>query len=254
MSAKQTNEDTSPNKASGTQNNKRKNKSGGGDREDAAADAITDKLKSSGLSSTDQPVHTNHHGGTESNNAPRDDEEEEDEDGGGGGEPNEVMSKSKKKRNRQKKKKQQQQQQMQGEVAGDHDRAGEENDQKDKNKNTELKPGTPQSNNNKNSTKNISNSASSSSSSNASSPRKQPSAGPGCAGTKQQTSPKPSIPIDELFPDKNYPIGQIMEHSLTMKNQKLEELTDKHMMEKLNEDTYQDIRRAAEAHRQTRLD
>ncbi|CAL8108686.1 unnamed protein product [Orchesella dallaii] len=70
-------------------------------------------------------------------------------------------------------------------------------------------------------------------------------------GGLKQTSPKPTIPIDELFPNKNFPIGQIMEHS-KLKNQKLDQMQEKKMLEKLNEDTYQDIRRAAEAHRQTR--
>jgi len=70
-------------------------------------------------------------------------------------------------------------------------------------------------------------------------------------GGLKQTSPKPTIPIDDLFPSKNYPVGQIMEHS-KLKNQKLDQMHEKKMLEKLNEDTYQDIRRAAEAHRQTR--
>ena len=32
-------------------------------------------------------------------------------------------------------------------------------------------------------------------------------------GPKQQTDP-PSIPVSELFPDRNYPEGQIMEYEV----------------------------------------
>lgn len=141
-------------------------------------------------------------------------EEDDDEGEGKDGGGEEQMSKSKKKRNRQKKKKEQQQAQ-----------GGEENGSGDKSpqKVTPVKNGPADGGKKK---------------------------GKGGGGV-QQTSPKPTIPIDELYPEKNYPVGQIMEHG-KLKNQKLEENQEKKMMEKLNEDTYQDIRRAAEAHRQTR--
>jgi methionyl aminopeptidase len=66
----------------------------------------------------------------------------------------------------------------------------------------------------------------------------------------QQTSPKPTIPIDKLYPNGHFPQGQILDHPL--KNQRVENLQEKKAMEKLNEETYDEIRRAAEAHRQTR--
>ncbi|ODM90611.1 Methionine aminopeptidase 2 [Orchesella cincta] len=132
-------------------------------------------------------------------------------DGGEDDKP-EQISKSKKKRNRQKKKKEQA-----AEAADQNGGADGGGDAA-----TEKKPSPPQQ-------------------------QKQQKT----PGGVKQTSPKPTIPIDELFPNKNYPVGQIMEHS-KLKNQKLDQMQEKKMLEKLNEDTYQDIRRAAEAHRQTR--
>ncbi|KAH7937802.1 hypothetical protein HPB49_016184 [Dermacentor silvarum] len=73
-------------------------------------------------------------------------------------------------------------------------------------------------------------------------------------GPKQQTDP-PSIPICDLFPDGNFPIGEEVEHpipndSRTGRNR----LTDpeKKAMESMSQEQYKEIRQAAEAHRQTR--
>ncbi|KAJ2938241.1 hypothetical protein O0L34_g17583 [Tuta absoluta] len=72
----------------------------------------------------------------------------------------------------------------------------------------------------------------------------------------QQTNP-PTIPIAELFPDGNYPEGQIMEHG---KAEGIDERTakerfsseEKRALDRMQQDMYQEIRHAAEAHRQTR--
>jgi len=67
---------------------------------------------------------------------------------------------------------------------------------------------------------------------------------------------KPTVPIDVQFksPSK-YPKGQIMEYKPEALTQTASQRTtweEKKTMEKLNEDTYAEIRRGAEAHRQTR--
>ncbi|KAM7282434.1 methionine aminopeptidase 2 isoform X1 [Ixodes scapularis] len=71
-------------------------------------------------------------------------------------------------------------------------------------------------------------------------------------GPKQQTDP-PSIPICDLFPDGNFPVGQEMEYpipndSRTGKNRMTDQ--DKKAMEGMSQDQYKEIRQAAEAHRQ----
>ncbi|KAK2186173.1 hypothetical protein NP493_212g07026 [Ridgeia piscesae] len=76
-------------------------------------------------------------------------------------------------------------------------------------------------------------------------------------GPKQQTDP-PSIPVSELFPDRNYPEGQIMEYEVpkdekddrTAKDRFTSE--EKRMLDRMQQDLYQDVRQAAEVHRQTR--
>ena len=70
----------------------------------------------------------------------------------------------------------------------------------------------------------------------------------------RQTNP-PSIPITELFPNKNYPIGQIMEYPTfnddrSAKNRYTSE--EAKQIESSFEEIYQDFRRAAECHRTTR--
>ena len=71
---------------------------------------------------------------------------------------------------------------------------------------------------------------------------------------KQQTDP-PSIPIVQLYPDGNYPIGEILEYpvvndGLSAKDRMMS--TEKKSLEKVNEEMYKEARIAAEVHRQTR--
>ncbi|XP_028161761.1 methionine aminopeptidase 2 [Ostrinia furnacalis] len=73
---------------------------------------------------------------------------------------------------------------------------------------------------------------------------------------KEQTNP-PTIPIAELYPDSNFPEGQIMEHGpaegideRTAKDRFSSE--EKRALDRMQQDIYQEIRHAAEAHRQTR--
>ncbi|XP_037281690.2 methionyl aminopeptidase und [Rhipicephalus microplus] len=73
-------------------------------------------------------------------------------------------------------------------------------------------------------------------------------------GSKQQTDP-PSIPICDLFPDGNFPVGEEVEHpipndSRTGKNRMTD--PEKKALESMSQDQYREIRQAAEAHRQTR--
>ncbi|XP_034946638.1 methionine aminopeptidase 2 [Chelonus insularis] len=73
---------------------------------------------------------------------------------------------------------------------------------------------------------------------------------------KQQTDP-PSIPVAELYPDGNFPIGQIMEHpsaagidDRTAKDRFTSE--EAKALDRSQNDIYNEARQAAEAHRQTR--
>ncbi|KPI97964.1 PREDICTED: methionine aminopeptidase 2 [Papilio xuthus] len=73
---------------------------------------------------------------------------------------------------------------------------------------------------------------------------------------KTQTHP-PTIPIAELYPDGNFPEGQIMDHGpaegideRTAKDRFTSE--EKRALDRMHQDIYQEIRHAAEAHRQTR--
>ena len=73
-------------------------------------------------------------------------------------------------------------------------------------------------------------------------------------GTPKQTVP-PSIAIKDLYPDGNYPVGEIMEHPIgqdgrTGKDRMTSE--EKKAIDRMNEDVYKEARLAAEAHRQTR--
>ncbi|CAB3243774.1 unnamed protein product [Arctia plantaginis] len=74
--------------------------------------------------------------------------------------------------------------------------------------------------------------------------------------SKEQTNP-PTIPIAELYSNGNYPEGQIMDHGpaegideRTAKERFSSE--EKRALDRLHQDIYQEIRHAAEAHRQTR--
>ncbi|XP_037298977.1 methionine aminopeptidase 2 [Manduca sexta] len=78
----------------------------------------------------------------------------------------------------------------------------------------------------------------------------------GKGAVKEQTNP-PTIPIAELYPNGNFPEGQIMEHGpaegvdeRTAKDRFSSE--EKRALDRLHQDIYQEIRHAAEAHRQTR--
>lgn len=73
---------------------------------------------------------------------------------------------------------------------------------------------------------------------------------------KEQTNP-PTVPISDLYPDSNFPEGQIMEHGpaegiddRTAKERFSSE--EKRALDRMQQDIYQEIRHAAEAHRQTR--
>ncbi|XP_003700420.1 methionyl aminopeptidase und [Megachile rotundata] len=75
-------------------------------------------------------------------------------------------------------------------------------------------------------------------------------------GVKQQTDP-PSIPVSELFPDGNFPVGQIMDHpsaagvdDRTAKERFSSE--EARAFDRMHNDIYNEARQAAEAHRQTR--
>lgn len=78
----------------------------------------------------------------------------------------------------------------------------------------------------------------------------------GKGGVKQQTDP-PTIPVSELFPDGNFPIGEIMDHppatgidDRMAKNRFTSE--EARALDRMHNDIYNEARQAAEAHRQTR--
>lgn len=67
---------------------------------------------------------------------------------------------------------------------------------------------------------------------------------------KQQQTDPPTVPISELFPDGNFPTGQI----LSYKDDNLwrETNEEKRALDRMHNDIYSDVRQAAEAHRQVR--
>lgn len=74
------------------------------------------------------------------------------------------------------------------------------------------------------------------------------------SGASKQTDP-PSVAIKDLFPDGNYPAGEIMEHPAdkdgrTGKDRMTNE--EKKTLDRMNEEVYKEARLAAEAHRHTR--
>jgi len=74
------------------------------------------------------------------------------------------------------------------------------------------------------------------------------------AAPTQQTDP-PSIPVSQLFPGGQYPIGQIMEHPIAQTDAKAKDRfssEEARAIDRLQLDMYNEIRQAAEAHRQTR--
>jgi methionyl aminopeptidase len=77
------------------------------------------------------------------------------------------------------------------------------------------------------------------------------------SASKKQTSPIPTIAIVDLYPERNFPEGQICEHGLakdldntTALNRTTSE--EKKALDLISIDYYKDLRCAAEAHRQTR--
>ncbi|CAH3196047.1 unnamed protein product [Porites evermanni] len=66
---------------------------------------------------------------------------------------------------------------------------------------------------------------------------------------RQQTDP-PTVPISELFPNGDFPEGQIM--SYKDDNLWRETNEEKRALDRLHNDIYSDVRQAAEAHRQVR--
>merc|ERR1711963_761813 len=76
----------------------------------------------------------------------------------------------------------------------------------------------------------------------------------GGGGPKTQTDP-PSVPISELFPNGNFPEGQIMEHPIANDDSKAKQRfgsEEARALDRAQLDMYNEIRQAAEAHRQTR--
>lgn len=72
--------------------------------------------------------------------------------------------------------------------------------------------------------------------------------------TGGQTHP-PSRPIVELFPDGNYPEGEILKHPTFTDDRKAPDRftsEEKRALDRLHTDIYKELRLAAEAHRQTR--
>ncbi|XP_017890011.1 methionine aminopeptidase 2 [Ceratina calcarata] len=75
-------------------------------------------------------------------------------------------------------------------------------------------------------------------------------------GLKQQTDP-PTIPVAELFPDGNFPVGQIMDHppATGIDDRTAKERftsAEARALDRMQNDMYNEARQAAEAHRQTR--
>ncbi len=73
-------------------------------------------------------------------------------------------------------------------------------------------------------------------------------------GGKKQTDP-PTIPISEMFPSKNYPIGEVLEHPTFTDNRRANQrisAEEAKALESSYEEIYQDFRQAAECHRTTR--
>ncbi|KAI1278758.1 Methionine aminopeptidase 2 [Halotydeus destructor] len=73
---------------------------------------------------------------------------------------------------------------------------------------------------------------------------------------KKQTNP-PSIPIRDLYPDGNFPVGEIVPHPVPKDmdgRTAIDRMSsaEKKTLELASDDFYKDVRQAAEAHRQTR--
>lgn len=83
---------------------------------------------------------------------------------------------------------------------------------------------------------------------------KKSGGGGGGGSAKTQTDP-PSIPVSELFPGGNFPEGQIMEHPIANDDSKAKQRfssEEARALDRAQLDMYNEIRQAAEAHRETR--
>lgn len=72
--------------------------------------------------------------------------------------------------------------------------------------------------------------------------------------TAGQTNP-PTIPIVDLFPDGNFPEGEILKHPIFTDDRKAPDRftsEEKRALDRMQTDIYMELRLAAEAHRQTR--
>ncbi|CAG2162966.1 unnamed protein product [Oppiella nova] len=79
-------------------------------------------------------------------------------------------------------------------------------------------------------------------------------AGAGGSSGKQQTNP-PTIPIADLFPDTNFPVGQEMAHPIPVDSRTAQNRmtsAEKRALDSASVEIYKELRLAAEAHRQTR--
>jgi len=79
--------------------------------------------------------------------------------------------------------------------------------------------------------------------------KKETKGGVGKLGPTPDPSMKPTVPIAEQFKGKSLPLGEIQEYSKSTHGLSNEELKAR---DALQEETYVEIRQAAEAHRQTR--
>ena len=83
--------------------------------------------------------------------------------------------------------------------------------------------------------------------------KKKKTEGANSEGLKQ-TDP-PSLPVSQLFPDGNFPIGEIMDHHIAKDDRKAADRfssEESRAIDRAQIDMYNEIRQAAEAHRQTR--
>ncbi|KAG1670918.1 Methionine aminopeptidase 2 [Nymphon striatum] len=74
------------------------------------------------------------------------------------------------------------------------------------------------------------------------------------SGPKVQTNP-PTVPIEKLFVNNVYPLGEIMEHPIKHDSRTGKDRTsceEKNALDRAQNDIYNELRHAAEAHRQTR--
>lgn len=77
----------------------------------------------------------------------------------------------------------------------------------------------------------------------------------GGAGSKLQQTDPPSIPICDLFPEGNFPIGECLDYPPTQDGRTAKDRTtseEAKARDRLHEDIYKNFRQAAEAHRHTR--